>query len=130
MKRRILLTVVYFINIIMMCLPWFINLEGYQVYGTMFHNPVGLMSLIVLFVGIWMKETYGERLMIISWLVIIFMEIYEFLTWHIRIYGGTIDLSLSIALGQREFYLAFFISCISCLLFLFYKQLNQKRIVL
>lgn len=130
MKKRMLMTFMFCINCLVMLFPWFKGTDGNQIiYGTvMLENPIALTCLLFCIIGIWIDSHYGQVIETIGWIGFISMEIYEFLTWHIRIMGGNINLQLSVNLTYSHFYFAVTCAIIS---FIIYKisihYLNKNR---
>ncbi len=119
MKKKILMISILLLNCLIMWFPWFKTIDGNKnIYGfIMLENPIALTCLILCFIGIWIKHQYSQIFEMIGWIGMIMMQIYEFLTWHIRISGGSIDVHLSCQLAYSYFYLAVFISMISCVIY-------------
>ena len=122
MKKKILMICLLLLNCVAMTFPWFKTVDGNQnIYGfILLQNPIALTCLLSCFIGIWMKYRYSHILETIGWLGIIIMQIYEFLTWHIRTGGGSINLQLSCHLAYSYFYLAVMISIISYIIYKIY----------
>ena len=100
---------IFGLNLVLMMTCWFID-EQDELYGLMFHNPVAVISLMILLMGIWLDHDYAYSMRMFGGIMIILMEVYEFVTWHIRLYGGSVDLSLSFQCVQVGFYLTLFLS--------------------
>ena len=121
MKKKILMMSILLLNCLIMWFPWFKTMDGNRnIHGLiMLKNPIALTCLILCFIGIWIKHQYSEIFETIGCIGMMTMQIYEFLTWHIRISGGSIDFQLSCQLTYSYFYLAVFISMISYIIYKF-----------
>lgn len=135
MKNKVLMIGILMINCLIMFFPWFKGINGSQViYGTiMLENPIAVTCLLFCFIGIWIRQEYGQIIENIGWIGMIVMQIYEFLTWHIRIAGGNIDIQLSSTLAYSNFYLAVICSIISFIIYRvsmyhFYKSQNNHMV--
>lgn len=127
MKKKIFLMILFIVNCLMMNLSWFQNMGNKQwIYGTiMLENPIALTCLLLIVIGIYIKRYYSYVITSIGWIGYISMQIYEFLTWHMKVNGGSFDLGLSFDLCFNEFYLAILISVLSWLIFRY--VLKQKE---
>ncbi len=113
MKRKIIMTIVLTLSLLMMFFPWFGGAEGIQeVYGlVLLKNPVSLTCLLLISIGIWTDcGKNSEVIGVIGFCGVLVMQIYEFLTWHILTITGHFDLELSMRLSHKEFYIA--LACI------------------
>jgi len=115
-----------------MIFPWFKGINNSQaIYGTiMLENPIAVTCLLFCFIGIWMDYKYGQVIETIGWFGVIVMQIYEFLTWHIRIVGGNINIQLSTSLTYSHFYLAVFCAILSFVIYrisIYYFQKNENK---
>lgn len=124
MKKKLFITGLFLVNIIMMFNIWFQS-EHIHIKGTiLFENPIASTCILLSLLGIWINHYYGEILTTLGWLGLLLMQIYEFLTWHIRMYGGGFDLGLSLKLSEVHF----FIAVILCIITYFiYKYLNNRE---
>lgn len=124
MKKKLLITCLFLVNIIMMFSIWFQS-EHIYIKGTiLFENPIAFTCILLSLLGVWINHHYGEVLTTLGWLGLFLMQIYEFLTWHIRMYGGGFNLGLSLKLCEFNF----FIAVILCIVTYFiYKYLNNKN---
>lgn len=76
-------------------------------------NPVGILSLIIFFIGIFVpfrRLKPGFILGLIGTAGIVISEIYTFMTWHIMTITGQISIQSSIMLARPSFYLGLFVS--------------------
>lgn len=129
MKRKILMMSILIINCLIMFFPWFKGIDGGQaIYGTiMFKNPIAVTCFLFCFIGIWIHHDYGQFIENIGWIGIILMQIYEFLTWHIRIVGGHINIQLSQALTYSNFYFAVIWAFLSFVIYRFFMYQYEKN---
>lgn len=106
MKKKLIINSLFLINIIMMFNIWFQD-ENIDIRGTiLFDNPIALTCIFFVLIGVWINHHYGIILMNIGWLGFLSMQIFEFMTWHMRMYGGSFDLGLSLKLCHFDFYKA------------------------
>ena len=78
-------------------------------------NPVGIVSVLLFIVGIWLpfkNIKVNKALSILGVIGIVVSEIYQFLTWHIQNITGEISIQNSINFAFPEFYIGLVISLI------------------
>lgn len=132
MKRTIVMVCLIIMNILIMFVPWFYNNNSQNfIYGTiMLQNPIALSCLMLMIIGMCIKTNYGYIMCTCGWLGFIAMQIYECLTWYVREFGGSIDLSLSLKLCCPEFFVAIVWMCISYFIYRFLIKENSVSFIL
>lgn len=125
MKRKVIISLLLVFDMLLMFYPWFKGIHGiHDIDGTiMFHNPIAFCCMILVFFGLWMNHEYGEVFTCFGWIGMIVMQIYEAMTWHIRMFGGTFDVGFSLELCYPIFFVALLWLCFS---FGVYKYVSKK----
>lgn len=130
MKRKIIVSLVLLLDIVFMFNPWFKGIQGVNdIEGTiMLNNPIAFCCLIFVFIGQWIEHEYGDMLVHFGWIGMIVMQIYEALTWHIRLLGGSFDLGLSLELCYPIFFVALMWLSFSFLVYKYIEKTSLKRL--
>lgn len=104
-KKR--LTVFGIAYIVSMFTKWFGTGTGMdETYGTIvLINPITIISLVCLFAGIWINNYKNSLIFSLTGsFILIIMEIYYFMTWHIMFMTGVFSIQTSIGLVYSMFY--------------------------
>lgn len=109
MKKKIILSILFIISLLPMLLNQYGGLKGVQEISGLANlcNPIGIVSLIIFFVGVWIafKNTHINKILTIIGIIgVVVSEIYTFLTWYIPNYKDTINLQYSFNNVFPEFY--------------------------
>ena len=117
MKKRVTLTVVFIISLLPMLLNQYGGMKGVQEITGLVNllNPIGIASVILFFVGVWMpfkKKTLGKVLGALGTIGIVISEIYKFFTWHVMNITGEVSIHNSIEFAFPEFYIGLVVSLI------------------
>ena len=95
-------------------------------------NPIGIASVIMFSVGVWMpfkKQTIGRVLGALGTIGIVVSEIYKFFTWHVMNITGEVSIHNSIEFAFPEFYIGLVISVIMIVsYFVIDKKLNTQSV--
>ena len=78
-------------------------------------NPIGVLSVISFFVGVWFpigKSGINKILGALGVIGIVISEIYKFFTWHVMTITGEISIQNSIQFAFPEFYIGLAVSLI------------------
>ena len=84
-------------------------------------NPIGIISMLVFFAGVWASfenERTNKIISILGTIGIVVSEIYEFFTWHIMNITGKMSIQNSIEFAFPEFYVGLLISLIMIFVYL------------
>lgn len=76
-------------------------------------NPIGITSVLVFIVGVWMpfkKKTINTVLGALGTIGMVISEIYKFFTWHVMNITGEVSLRHSIEFAFPEFYIGLIVS--------------------
>lgn len=130
MKRKCLITIIFFINCLLMFNPWFQGIHGLSdISGTLlFNNPIAITCMLMCMIGIWVHQDYGHVIVSIGWIGMVIMEIYEFLTWHIRLFGGSMNISYSQSLTYSYFYYAVLYGILSYLFYFIIQHYHYEKV--
>ena len=115
MKKKIILSVLFIISLIPMLFSQYGGVKGVREASGLINlfNPVGIISCILFFVGIWLplkNKTINKILGVLGVWGIVISEIYKFLTWYIPNYEKKISLQYSFNNVFPEFYIGLAIS--------------------
>lgn len=115
MKKKIILSVLFIISLIPMLFSQYGGVKGVREASGLINlfNPVGIISCILFFVGIWLplkNKTINKILGALGVWGIVISEIYNFLTWYIPNYEKKISLQYSFNNVFPEFYIGLAIS--------------------
>ena len=117
MKKKLILSVAFAISLLPMLMNQYGGLNGVQEITGMINllNPVGILSVISFFVGVWFpfgKIGINKMLGAIGVIGIVISEIYKFFTWHVMTITGEISIQNSIQFAFPEFYIGLAVSLI------------------
>ena len=117
MKKRIILSIAFIFSLLPMLLNQYGRAKGVQEISGLVNlfNPVGIVSVLLFIVGIWLpfkNIKVNKALSILGVIGIVVSEIYQFLTWHIQNITGEISIQNSINFAFPEFYIGLVISLI------------------
>lgn len=117
MRKKIILSVAFIISLLPMLMNQYGGLKGVQEITGMINllNPIGIASVIVFFVGVWMtfkKPIINTVLCVLGTVGIVISEIYKFFTWHIMNITGKISFRNSIEFAFPEFYMGLAVSIV------------------
>ena len=123
MKKKIILTIAFLISLLPMLLNQYGRMKGVQEISGLINllNPIGIISMIVFFAGVWASfenERINKILGILGTIGIVVSEIYEFFTWHIMNITGKMSIHNSIEFAFPEFYVGLLISLIMIFVYL------------
>lgn len=123
MKKKIILTIAFLISLLPMLLNQYGGMKGVQEISVLINllNPIGIISVLVFFVGVWASfenKKINKILGILGTIGIVVSEIYEFLTWHIMNITGKMSIQNSIEFAFPEFYVRLLISLIMIFVYL------------
>ena len=134
MKKKVTLTVVFIISLLPMLMNQYGGMKGVQEITGLINllNPIGIVSVIMFTVGVWMpfkKQILGKVLGALGTIGIVVSEIYKFFTWHVMNITGEISIHNSIEFSFPEFYIGLVISLIMILAyFVIDKKLDAKSV--
>ena len=112
MKKKIVLSVLFIVSLIPMLFNQYGGAKGVQEISGII-NPIGLISFIIFFIGVWVplkNKKINKILNILGVLGIVLSEIYKFLTWYIPNYENSINLQHSLNNVFPAFYVGLIIS--------------------
>ena len=123
MKKKIILTIAFLISLLPMLLNQYGGMKGVQEISGLINllNPIGIISMLVFFAGVWASfenERTNKILSILGTIGIVVSEIYEFFTWHIMNITGKMSIQNSIEFAIPEFYVGLLISLIMIFVYL------------
>ena len=123
MKKKIILTIAFLISLLPMLLNQYGGMKGVQEISGLINllNPIGIISMLVFFAGIWgsyENEKTNKILSILGTIGIVVSEIYEFFTWHIMNITGKMSIHNSIEFAFPEFYVGLVVSLIMIFVYL------------
>ena len=122
-KKKIILTIAFLISLLPMLLNQYGGMKGVQEISGLINllNPIGIISMLVFFAGVWASfenERTNKILSILGTIGIVVSEIYEFFTWHIMNITGKMSIQNSIEFAFPEFYVGLLISLIMIFVYL------------
>ena len=117
MKKKLILSVAFAISLLPMLMNQYGGLKGVQEITGMINliNPIGVLSVISFFVGVWLqigKSGINKILGALGVIGIVISEIYKFFTWHVMTITGEISIQNSIQFAFPEFYIGLAVSLI------------------
>ena len=123
MKKKIILTIAFLISLLPMLLNQYGGMKGVQEISGLINllNPIGIISVLVFFVGVWASfenKKINKILGILGTIGIVVSEIYEFLTWHIMNITGKMSIHNSMEFAFPEFYVGVVISLMMIFVYL------------
>ena len=123
MKKKIILTIAFLSSLLPMLLNQYGGMKGVQEISGLINllNPIGIISMLVFFAGVWASfenERTNKILSILGTIGIVVSEIYEFFTWHIMNITGKMSIQNSIEFAFPEFYVGLLISLIMIFVYL------------
>ena len=123
MKKKIILTIAFLISLLPMLLNQYGGMKGVQEISGLINlfNPIGIISVLVFFVGVWASfenKKINKIFGIVGTIGIVVSEIYEFFTWHIMNITGKMSIQNSIEFAFPEFYAGLVISLIMIFVYL------------
>ena len=123
MKKKIILTIAFLSSLLPMLLNQYGGMKGVQEISGLINllNPIGIISMLVFFAGVWASfenERTNKILSILGTIGIVVSEIYEFFTWHIMNITGKMSIQNSIEFAFSEFYVGLLISLIMIFVYL------------
>ena len=109
MKKKIILTIAFLISLLPMLLNQYGGMKGVQEISGLINllNPIGIISVLVFFVGVWASfenKRINKILGILGTIGIVVSEIYEFFTWYIKNITGNMSIQNSMDFAFPEFY--------------------------
>ena len=134
MKKKVALTIIFIISLLPMLMNQYGGMKGVQEITGLVNllNPIGIASVIMFAVGIWMpfkKQTIGRVLGALGTIGIVVSEIYKFFTWHVMNITGEVSIHNSIEFAFPEFYIGLVISVIMIVsYFVIDKKLNTQSV--
>ena len=123
MKKRVLLTAVFFLSLTPMVLNQYGGARGVQEINGLINllNPIGIASVIVYLVGVWshfQKRSAGILLGLAGTLGMVASEVYQFFNWYVMTITGESTLAYSIRFAFPEFYVGLAVSVLMVAAFL------------
>ena len=123
MKKKIILTIAFLSSLLPMLLNQYGGMKGVQEISGLINllNPIGIISMLVFFAGVWASfenERTNKILSILGTIGIVVSEIYEFFTWHTMNITGKMSIQNSIEFAFPEFYVGLLISLIMIFVYL------------
>lgn len=120
MKKKVILSIAFTVSLLPMLLNQYGGARGVQEITGLINllNPIGIMSVIVFAIGIWVPfrmEIIGKVLGASGVIGIVISEIYKFFTWHVLTITGEVSLRSSIRLAFPEFYFGLIVSVVMVL---------------
>lgn len=134
MKKKVALTIIFIISLLPMLMNQYGGMKGVQEITGLVNllNPIGIASVIMFSVGVWMpfkKQTIGRVLGALGTIGIVVSEIYKFFTWHVMNITGEVSIHNSIEFAFPEFYIGLVISVIMIVsYFVIDKKLNTQSV--
>ena len=134
MKKIVALTIIFIISLLPMLMNQYGGMKGVQEITGLVNllNPIGIASVIMFSVGVWMpfkKQTIGRVLGALGTIGIVVSEIYKFFTWHVMNITGEVSIHNSIEFAFPEFYIGLVISVIMIVsYFVIDKKLNTQSV--
>ena len=132
MKKKIILTITFLISLLPMLLNQYGGMKGVQEISVLINlfNPIGILSVLVFFVGVWASfknRKINKILSTLGTIGIVVSEIYEFFTWYIMNITGKMSIQNSIKFAFPEFYVGLVISLIMIFAYLFIDNLEANK---
>lgn len=137
MKKKVILTITFFISLLPMLLNQYGGMKGVQEISGLINllNPIGIISVLLFVIGVWVSfknKRINKILGALGSIGIVVSEIYKFFTWHIMNITGKMSIYNSIRFAFPEFYFGLVISLIM-IIFYFYidkvlKEINKQRV--
>ena len=132
MKKKIILTITFLISLLPMLLNQYGGKKGVQEISGLINlfNPIGILSVLVFFVGVWASfknRKINKILSTLGTIGIVVSEIYEFFTWYIMNITGKMSIQNSIKFAFPEFYVGLVISLIMIFAYLFIDNLEANK---
>ncbi|MFR2788072.1 MAG: hypothetical protein ACLTBX_04715 [Clostridia bacterium] len=117
MKKKIILTIAFFISLFPMLLNQYGGMKGVQEISGLINllNPIGIISVLLFIIGVWVSfknKKINKILGALGTIGIVVSEIYMFFTWHILTITGEMSIKNSINFAFPEFYIGLAISLI------------------
>lgn len=117
MKKKIILTIAFFISLFPMLLNQYGGMKGVQEINGLINllNPIGIISVLLFIMGVWgsfKNKKINKILGALGTIGIVVSEIYMFFTWHILTITGEMSIKNSINFAFPEFYIGLAISLI------------------
>lgn len=125
------LSVAFLISLVPMLLNQYGGLKGVQEITGLINlfNPIGLISIILFIVGVWVpfKKTSTNKLIgLLGTIGIVVSEVYKYFTWHVMTITGEISIQNSINFAFPEFYIGLAVSVIMVFAYcVIYKTLEE-----
>ena len=131
MKKKIILTITFLISLLPMLLNQYGGMKGVQEISGLINlfNPIGILSVLVFFVGVWApfkNKKINKILSTLGTIGIVVSEIYEFFTWYIMNITGKMSIQNSIKFAFPEFYVGLVISLIMIFAYLFIDKIVKE----
>ena len=117
MKKKIILTIAFFISLFPMLLNQYGGMKVVQEISGLINllNPIGIISVLLFIIGVWVSfknKKINKILGALGTIGIVVSEIYMFFTWHILTITGEMSIKNSINFAFPEFYIGLAISLI------------------
>lgn len=128
MKRKVFMSVCFFVSLLPMLLNQYGAAKGVQEITGLINllNPIGIVSVLMFLMSMlcdFKKQIEGKILGAAGVIGIVVSEIYSFLTWHILTITGEMSLQHSINLAFPEFYFGLGVSLVMVFV---YFVINKK----
>lgn len=131
MKKKIILSVAFFISLFPMLLNQYGGSRGVQeITGlTNLLNPIGIVSVLIYYLGVWLpaeNPVVNTVLGGLGAIGICVSEVYKFFTWHIMTITGQISLQSSLRFAFPEFYLGLAVSVTMVIVYFILDKHKQR----
>lgn len=117
MKKKIILSIAFIVSLLPMLMNQYGGMKGVQEITGVINllNPIGMISVVLFVVGVWMplkKPSTNKILGALGTIGIVTSEIYKFFTWHVMTITGEVSIQHSIEFAFPEFYVGLVVSLI------------------
>lgn len=114
-KKKSILSSAFVISLLPMLLNQYGGQKGVQEITGLINllNPIGIISVALFFVGVWVpfkKQIIGKILGALGTIGIVVSEVYKFFTWHVMNITGEVSMQHSIRFAFTEFYIGLIVS--------------------
>lgn len=133
MKKKLILSIAFIISLIPMLFNQYGGMKGVQEITGLINvlNPIGILSVILFVIGIWVSfknKLINTILGFLGVIGIVVSEIYQFLTWHIMTITGEMSLRTSFEFAFPEFYVGLVVSLAMVVYYyIIEKKMNERE---
>ena len=130
-NKRIILTILFIMSLLPMLMNQYGGLKGVQEISGLINlfNPIGIVSVIIFFIGIWFPFKYNVLNKIAGGfgvVGIVISEVYKFLTWYIQTITGKFNIHSSIRFAFPEFYIGLGISLLMVIIYFYIDRIIKE----